>query len=282
MPYELCIPLGEISAEISVFCPDDVQRDGVSSWSLRPIQEQKDSQHPVALEVCRILHRRKISVRNAYAPRTSANSALIIGRELLKPIPIGDGKIILHRNSEVPADWVFLLPREAFVTASFGCPIIIAAGDGKMIVAHAGRDSLVDPRVLTGDQRRKHKSIVSAIVEAFSEVGVLAEEISMRMTLSISPTKFEHRFDGEKREFNQALCAYIHARWPSGIIVSENGALVDLERIFIQQAEVLGVFDVQAMHSLDGYPDMAHPNDGKGDSKRRNLTVVKFCVSKNC
>jgi hypothetical protein len=223
-----------------------------------------------------------MKAHKCYAPNVAAFSAHIVNKNTpKKAIHVGN-KVTIYRDKAVLADGVFVPKGHAFIMSAAGCPIIIATGGDRMIVAHAGRDSLIDRGAVMGNPSRVRMSVVDSIVEAFRKRGVPARRVSMRMILSIPTRMFKHKFrDNGHGEFNQALCELVANKWPSGVILHGKSGLIDLENIFLEQAAQLGISDVQASHSLDEFPALAHTRDGKGHS-RRNLIIIRHCPDERC
>ena len=119
---------------------------------------------------------------------------------------------------------------------------------------------------------RTHLSVVYAIVKAF---GVRPSEIEMRMLFSIPEKAFRHDVNhwmyGEQ---NRRLAAFIGTWCPDGVSKENGSIFLNLEKIFLAQARMIGVQNATATHSLNQFPAMAHTRDGE-DVRRRNLVVVK-------
>ena len=267
------VSVGGMKATVGIWNPAEISERG---WSLARIQEQKDVEEQRLLATGLRNALRSMGVHRAFAPNVSAFSAEVVHRSTLKnTIDLG-GNILLFRDSSVDADGICLKRGQALVASTAGCPFIIAVGGGYMIIAHAGRDSLIDRGWVTGGQPiRTNISVVHAIVKTFAERGVHAYEISMRMELSIPVGVFEHRFDHpEYGEFNKALWKFLIEQWPSGCIRENGSMFLDLEELFKEQARHLGVRDVQSENSLAEFPDLWHTRKD-GDSSKRNLFIFK-------
>jgi hypothetical protein len=265
--------LGEV---INVWSPDDAKREGLTNWSLRPLQAPEDvRKHPV-LSGALYSALRELEVKRAYAPNVAAMSGLVVAKELLEiRINLGDCTY-LYRNCEIPADGIFLNHTdEAFVMSAAGCPVIIATAGSDMIVAHAGRDSLIDRGAVIGNPSRAHVSVVGFVLDAFRRRGHPASHVSMCLQFAIPADLFEHRFDHPKHwQYNQDLVFFVNRNWPGCTIETGNGVCLDLEAVFTDQARGVGVRHVWTARSLAEYPDLAHTRDGK-DPSRRNLFIVK-------
>lgn len=192
--YRFRVLVNEVGAEISALGPEELPC-GFSSWSLQSLRTQQDvHQVGVAIVIRNVL--RKLGVHRAYAPHVIPASAQIIDTCVLNEhINIGEN-IALRRNRSIPGDGIPLEKGYAVLMGLAGCSVIIATdGDGDMIVAHAGRDSLVDPGAINGEPTRKHVSIVDAIVESFLNRGATLDRIVMCMQLAIPASAFERQFD---------------------------------------------------------------------------------------
>jgi len=260
-----------MNARIWVWCPNEKH----GNWGLKPLQTQHDADKNQELVKQLYGALKKMGVHKAYAPNVAPASAAIIEIDALtEQIDLGTD-IVLHRNSSVPADGIFLKKGDAFMMSSAGCPIIIATGGGQMIVAHAGRDSLIDRGVLMREPTRTHLSIVYAIAEAFIKQGIRPNEIEMQMLFSIPAKMFKHDLNHHLYgEQNHQLAAFMSTWCPDGA-TRENGSIfLNLEKIFLKQAQMIGVRKAFATHSLSQFPVMAHTHDKKGRD-RRNLLMVK-------
>ena len=208
---------------------------------------------------------------------TDFNAEVVNHTDLNKWLDLGKG-IVLHRDRSIPADGIFVRRGHAFVMSGKGCPVIIAASDEYLLVAHAGRDSLIDRGAVVGENTRENVSVVESIVEAFQERGVPANEISMRMEFAIPAAVFEHRFDGVDGDHNRRLCELIRdpkKGWPSAI--SKNGGnsfFLDLEALFEEQTRQAGVTDALAENSLAEFPFLAHTRNGQNPCPS-NLFIFK-------
>src|SRR3989344_558150 len=199
------VPVGKLTATVNAWSPDDAKRYQLKNWSLRSLQTQDDAFKHHALANCLRVALGSIGVKTAYAPSVVAMSAVMAHPEDIKKNRIQLG-IDIYRNPECPADGVFLQPNEAFVMSGAGCPFIIATADEHMIVAHAGRDSLVERNAVLGRPSRRHVSIVYAIIEEFLKKGEQLNEIVMCMLFSIPTGLFDHHpMHSEYGAYNRAL-----------------------------------------------------------------------------
>jgi hypothetical protein len=239
------------------------------------MQNQHDLQEHYQLAMGIHVALRGMGAKRAYAPSVAAASARIIASSELKN-RIRLSSIDLYRNKDIPADGTFLNRNEAFVMSAAGCPMIIASAGDHLIVAHAGRDSLVDRRAVMGaTPYREHLSVVHSIIEAFAEKGLAPKTIKMCMQFAIPAEVFEHRFDHPRHgPFNRALKKFVDERWPGCTTEKDGRMFLNLEFLFEEQAKQAGVRNVWAINSLAVFPLLAHTHDGR-DPRARNLFLVK-------
>lgn len=270
------IPVGMSRVTVCAFGPEDAQTRKVLNWSLRlfrPEIEPKDRKALITALGSELL---SAKVHQAFAPRVDAMSAHVVGQEeLTERFHLGSG-ITLYRNSNVPADGVFLRPSQAFVMSGAGCPVIVASGGTHFVVAHAGRDSLVDRQAVEErGRRREYLSVVHAVVHAFSMRGVPADGVAMGMLFAIPRESFEHHPEHPVYgDYNRELVAFLERRYDASIIRRNGTAYLDLQALFIAQARRVGVRRPWVLHPLQDHPDLAHTRDGMG-SAQRNLIIVK-------
>lgn len=275
--YKHCISVGWSEVEVNAWTPEDALRYGVQNWSLRPIQSQKDVErhHTLANGLRATLS--SIGTQTVYAPNVSMMSAAVVPSGELMTSQIRLNGASIYRNKDLPADGTFLGPEEAFVASAAGCPLIIANDKRykNVVVAHAGRDSLVERSSVNGKPSRKHVSVVYSIVEALKERGATVGEINMCMLYCIPAEVFEHRLDHPQYgSYNHALGKLVDTLWPGCTSKKDGSMFLDLESLFIAQALESGVKHTWAMNSLSDFPALAHTRDGK-DPSRRNLFVIK-------
>lgn len=273
--YKHSLMLGQSRFEVNAWSPDDASRYYLRNWSLKPIQEPDDALR--CGELTRGLRAALCSIgaKTAYAPNVAVMSAIVVPAEKLKKQILLEKHACLYRDKDVSADGVILPPGTAFVMSGAGCPLIIASAGEHAVVAHAGRDSLIDRGAVMGKPTRNCGSIVDSIIDAFLNRNVPADDINMCMLFAIPPESFGHpENDSRHGEFNRRLCVYAHNLWPGSMMKKDGSIFIDLGALFVEQARQRGVRRAWAVHSLDEYPELAHTRDGK-DASRRNLYVVK-------
>lgn len=276
--YKFNIELAGEMVTVQAHTPHDAKEAGVNDWSLRVLQRIPDMQkqrHYISALYDALL---QAGVVNAYAPSVAAASALIIDSEDLTT-RFNFGRTRLHRNSDMPADGVFIEPGEAFVFTAAGCPSIVAKSktQGKKFtcVAHAGRASLIDEGILRNSPTRSYMSIVDAIVREFKLRDVPPSEVHMALILAIPQRVFDHPLDDPKySDHNRKLLALVNEKWPGSMSCEGNHAYLSIPEVFIQQARSLGVKEAWAASDMDAFPELTHTRDG-GNPLRRNLVIIK-------
>lgn len=246
-----------------------------AGWSLGLLQ--RASHASINLKLARALEYAltRFGTENALAPRVAAANAKICrAEELVERIALG--RAVLHRSPEA-ADGVFMQRKHSFVVSAGGCPLIIATTENATIIAHAGRDSLIDRGAVMGTPARPHLSVVDAIVSAYGETGKPAHEIHMTMTFAVPCEQFAHdEHHPTYGEFNRALIRLIENRWPGSVIRPRDVPCIDLETLFTRQAEQAGVTSLDVKYGLETLGgSFAHTRDGK-DPRRRNLVIVTW------
>lgn len=272
--YGFSVSLGHSDVTVSAWTPEDAHRYGFSNWSLKPIQTRDDTtqHHALANGIRAAIS--SMGARRAYAPNVAMASATIISADDLKE-RILLGNIELYRDKKVSADGVFLRPGEAFVMSAAGCPLIIATSGEHVIVAHAGRDSLIERDAVLGKPFRQHVSIVYAIIEEFLKKDEPLNGIAMCMLFSIPTELFDHHpRHPEHGAYNRALITMVDTLWHGSTVRKNENVFLDMESIFVNQAREKGIRRAWATHSLRDFPALAHTRDGK-DPSRRNLFVIK-------
>jgi hypothetical protein len=258
--------------------PRDALAAHIISWSLKDLFYSQDDvlRYPsLGDEVYQMLL--NMGIRNAYAPSVASMNAAVTESSALKTHIRFRSNIYLHRDRDVPVDGLFIQPGEGFVVSAAGCGVIVAWTDEDMVVAHAGRDSLIDRGAVLGTPSRKHFSIVNTILDAFARRGVSAHKVCMCMLFTIRKESFEHLFTPENAayaEYNRNLPTFFGSGWEgcADMNANKNGVLLDLQEVFKQQAMRAGVLteNVWTEHSLGDHPEMAQTaRDG------RNLIVIK-------
>ncbi len=195
--------------------------------SLRKLYCQEDvTKHPDLAERLSQMALR-CDVRTLYAPSVASMNARIVKyTDLTTAISLPKG-VVLYRNKGLPADGTSLPPRAAFVMSNAGCPAIAVTAQGCAIVAHAGRDSLIDRGRLRGESPREFEGVLHAIAYRFTEIlGISPGNLRVITLFSIRAADFTHPFDHpEWGDQNRLMFEDIRARWGEGIMTEGDGKL---------------------------------------------------------
>lgn len=102
-------------------------------------------------------------------------------------------------NTRIPCDGTWVGSKEGFVMTAGGCPLLVLSGTGECgrclcIVAHAGRDSLIDLfRVGKAIRPRAHESVVESMVAyARQYFSAKPKELILRSFFSLPWQAFPH------------------------------------------------------------------------------------------
>jgi len=212
---------------------------------------------------------KELGVFRAYAPFAPAMSARIADPCALQDELIAlPGGIQLYR-SHTEADGLRLdEPGIAAIFAPGGCGVILA----EHVVAHAGRESLIDRQGLCdGVPSRPHFSIVDAVAERLRRAGVRIEDTPFHFLFPLPASEFTHPADEYR--------AYLRYGRGLGSLIAweqEDGIHLDIGRLALAQAREEGfaadraprcVLPVWGVH---GYT--RHPNEAL--RTHRNLVIV--------
>jgi len=216
-----------------------------------------------------------------YAPHVSVQSAKVVEAQMVKLnriALIGPGEKSLWRNNFLGADGIVLPRGDAFMMCAGGCPVLIATGENHMIVAHAGRESLIDREFIkTGVRSRPQTGIVDSIVQKFQEYHVHPAQLRFHVMYAIPADEFLHHLNHKiYGEYNRKLLAYLRSKWPRAIS-SENSTefCLDIGSLIIGQSYDALVSDVVVTDYLDEYPDLTHTRKKGSSATLRNLIAIK-------
>lgn len=157
------------------------------NWDISGLQIAQDlNRSPVVFEQIKSAAQ-AVGVNKVLAPVPSSFNALVTTEAKLDEV-ITDGAFSLCRG--IWADGAIVTEDTAFWVSSADCPTIISWTTNKLIAAHAGRDSLIDPRLTTKSQdRRQYFSIVDTIMDHFREE---VNDLQVAIVLGIHGSHFDH------------------------------------------------------------------------------------------
>jgi copper oxidase (laccase) domain-containing protein len=191
---------------------------------------------------------KRYGIGRLYAPNPSKSNARIAEKEEFgAPMP---AKEHIPFYSGVEADGVVLnKPGDGAVILSADCPTITVWNsienpkNRKVIVAHAGRDSLLDKSIFMGHSksRMQYSSVVDAVLAQFEPA--VHCRLSVHSSLGIAARKFLHPAnDKEYAKQNSAMIEYVCDRFGAECFNgnSDDGAL-NLHALIKRQFEIAGV-----------------------------------------
>ena len=158
-------------------------------------------------------------------------------------------------------------------------------GRMRMLVTHAGRDSLIDRGRMRGEPPRSFEGVLYAALATFQTWDIGPHRVEAHAFFSLSPSAFLHPYDHPQYgASNRALFAYINGRWGMRAAYEVDmprpetgrGVAVSVPDIFIAQAKELHLFGARCYPSIpaDGpYPHTRHP--AKEIRGNRYLVVLK-------
>jgi hypothetical protein len=270
----LNVPLGTTAVSVRAFGPKDAENYGLQTWSLAKLQSQEDV--PSNRRLMQAIQQELVDfgiTKRAFAPHVSPASAAIVETErLTKRISFRGKEPVLFRNGELPADGIPLQPGEGFLMSNAGCAVVCAAAGGHLYVLHAGRASLMPTWRIEGGTKEMYPTLIENIVTAFDGLGIPAPAIHMTMLLAIGvqhqKRELEHPIYGA---YNRKLRSYLRSSCIDATIDGKDYFLLDLERVFVEQARLAGIKKVSALCSLEQFPELVQ----RSDSPERNLVIVR-------
>lgn len=214
-----------------------------------------------------------------FAPSPALFNAKICSQKDMRgkaPIPLLNGKSV-HRNKDCPADGTYLNPGEMGIISAGGCPLIVATCKNRLIFAHAGRDSLIDRKLIqSGVPGRERESVVDSIVEQFAE-DIDFWSIHVYVYFALNPWVLSHPLNSpEYGTFNQKMFDYVGKKWKEGCATIEEGAVhLDLPLLIRRQFEQQGLPPLNIHTNFDRIDESPHFHHTRAELKNhRNLLVV--------
>jgi|CXWL01.1.fsa_nt_gi hypothetical protein len=252
------------------------------NWTLREFLGQEPAvtdNSPLAKKIAGELRARRIN--HGYAPSVTAMNANILSVGDLRSGIILPGGERIYRQNDMPGDAIPVNEGSAFMMSAGGCPVIIATGKAKTgdklcIVAHAGRDSLLDRRLVEmGERSRRTESVVFEIARFAKRHGVCPKGMTLRVLFQMDPRCFAHELGNKQYAFyNTNLVSAAKRYHEQACDVRGNVAYLDLGWLIYGQAQVAGFGNVFTAHPLpyDGvFGHTRHPNP---HLRKMNLVLV--------
>jgi len=222
-------------------------------------------------------------ISTAYAPTVRHMSGVVLdAKEFTQQTSLPCGVRILRPTR--PCDGLPLEQRKSFLMSQGGCLLLVLSGYGSLgpvcIVAHAGRDSLLDSRYIhAGQTTRSDFSIIHAMVRNARLRGLKPPQATLRIFGGIPWQAFPHaRKDSKHGKKNQELLEYLDLHYDGSMVrIRDDGAeCLCMSSLAYRQAELAGIGTICTKWDLPYNGDFAytsHQNPALS-GKTRNLVVV--------
>jgi hypothetical protein len=222
------------------------------------------------------------NVRRIYAPTVDRMSGVLLDPERFTDLfPLAFHQDVhrpgYQKNSNVKeaCDGTRIGLLEAFLMSAGGCPLIVLSGktyrgEDLCLAAHAGRDSLLDKKLLrTAIASRSHVSIVDAMVAYARKHLAEPKDLTLRSFFSIPWEVFPHDLqDPRYAQINQQRFIFLrqHQR-DDGIFIHKDGVTYFcLSKLIQRQAEKHGIGRIQTgietLPQNDVFAYTTHPTRG--------------------
>ena len=227
-------------------------------------------------------------IRKAFVPQVSAFSGRVAtADDEMETIRLDDNGRE-YRTCAAPVEGGEIAIGEALMVGAAGCPFVVAydtvkARVSRLVVAHAGRDSLIDRKCLAGEDPREHEGVLYAIAAAFAEWGIAPNMVAVEAFFSVDPEVFFHPFEEDAHaEANRTLYQYACRRWDDPTVCYDTrmpdgrpAAILDQPALLTAQAREIGFgfCRVQGTLPIDGaYPHTRHPVEAM--RKKRSMIIL--------
>lgn len=175
-------------------------------WTLRRLKKPEDARSES--ELCERLEwaiANLGAVTAVLAPSPMQfNGRVCAEEELTEAIKLPRGGLIKRGAF---ADGVELKPGQAFMMSSADCFLVVARSGKRVVAAHAGRDSVLNRKLIeSGDSPFKYKNVVASVVEKFPE----NESIEVFVGLGFGNDGFAHPWDHRKHgAYNRLMTRFV-------------------------------------------------------------------------
>lgn len=269
----LAVELSQGSVTVRAFCIPPHGRN----WSLSNLYTQEELDEHTALVDALGRTLSELGVVRAYAPAVSYFSGLIASPCKLNQVIALPPGIALYRNRNLRAEGTWIGPGEAVIMGTGGCATAIAIGEKQCIVAHAGRDSLIErERLLRKSGLRPLMSVVDDMAQVGRNRGANLNRMAFHALFALPAETFSHPIhDAEHGDFHRKILAYAN-ELKSEFAWRRNDCIhLDIKRLAVYQAEKAGFGSSHGSCSLPlngpfGYTRHENPTL----RKMRNLVVI--------
>lgn len=211
----------------------------------------------------------------AYAPDVSKQTGCVHAAGYAKGGKELSHGIVLYRDTDNPADGVFLSRGGNFVMSTTGA-VVVAACDNAVIAASATRDSLVDRKRIRGDVGRGSESVITSMMHIFRSRNIRPADIEVSVYCGYHPRDFAHQATGD--ENTARLIEYLEKEYPNSVVREHDTAYLNLQMIIAEQCGRLGFrFSEPHLIPADGIFAHARHHDSRMRDMR-NLVLVSACA----
>ncbi|OHB18996.1 MAG: hypothetical protein A2854_02495 [Parcubacteria group bacterium RIFCSPHIGHO2_01_FULL_56_18] len=236
-------------------------------------------------------------IARAFVPRPAFNGLVVEpeGERIVADIDENHELV----TTSCPLEGYEIGPGEALISAAGGCMFIVAMGralDGRMrmIVSHAGRDSLIDrnrmmrecygpPELLEEEPERPYEGVLYAIVETFQRWSIGVHRLEVQGFFSLPASVFLHPLNHTKYLMsNAAMLTCIQKRWGNEAAYEvddpEEGRCiaVSLSKLFLAQARELHIAHIGCHPDIAADGRLAHTRHPDPEMRtKRNCIIFK-------
>lgn len=223
-------------------------------------------------------------LRNIYAPRpTRFNPVVCASRDLQESITLRQSRAVIWCGYN--ADGTMLEKKgDAFLMNTADCPTIITHDpeNGLIIVAHAGRDSLIEGGEISNKQPRVHKTVICAIARCHGHEAM--HRVRVWIVCGIQSKHFGHPWNhAQYGAVNKAMIEDVIERWGRVCVTGELSlGRISLYEIIRSQFLNLNVPSENiAYDGIDTFGDKDEQgkscwwSNRRGDYMRNGVLVVK-------
>ena len=268
------------------------QGSAETNWSLRTLDSMASEE--AAMRLKGTLRAFTGYNEKILAPRPTEMNGLIAGTGIYRKgarISLEDkhGRKTLYRGEN--ADGAILHAGQSFAMSPADCWTIAMlytdskGGEEKLIVAHAARDSLMDPnRFKRGEKERKHFSVVDSIRQVVGENSASTAKVWVGFGISLGK-HFAHPSSNELFPVNQVRNDFLKAEYPDDCFYGDpDEGMYDLSEIARHQLLCQGFrqANIWLDRSIDTWRDTEQCDRPEWWSHRRdrtrgrNLLIVNF------
>jgi hypothetical protein len=184
--------------------------------------------------------------KTVYVPNITRSSGVVIAPERhcdTIRYPFG----IVLKHTSLISEGTNLSKDEAFMLRTAGCAVLVASGEGMCIVAHGGRDALIDRNLMIkGHASRVPMSVIDSMARFARKNLVNPADMVFRSFFEISAESFKHSFSHRRHgTYNRAVVKFVRSHYGNNSAPFLDGThCLSLSEIIRTQAFLAGFKDV--------------------------------------